>query len=97
MSAQMRIGGKFGHLSNRMAAHTATQCIHAGLNNIVLAHLSENCNDPRTALKTVGDSLRRGRFKGRLTAASQDRVVGPLFAGGGAAVGAAPVQLALGL
>src|SRR5687767_3845303 len=97
MSVQMRIGGRFGHLSNRMAAQTASQCIHAGLNNIVLAHLSENCNDPRTALKTVGDSLRRARFKGRLTAASQDRVVGPFIAGGGCAVAAAPVQLGLGL
>ena len=96
VSVQTRIGGKFGHLSNRVAAQTAGQCIHSGLNNIVLAHLSESCNDPRTALKTVGDALRRGRFKGRLTAASQDRVVGPFSAGTGSTA-FAPVQLALGL
>lgn len=95
-SVQMRIGGKFGHLSNRVAAQTAGHCMHAGLNNIVLAHLSETCNDPKTALKTVGESLRRARFKGRLTAASQDRVVGPFSAGAGSPV-SAPVQLALGL
>jgi phosphoribosyl 1,2-cyclic phosphodiesterase len=96
VSVQTRIGGKFGHLSNRVAAQTASQCIHSGLNNIVLAHLSESCNDPRTALKTVGDALRRGRFKGRLTAASQDRVVGP-FSAGTSSTAFAPVQLALGL
>jgi phosphoribosyl 1,2-cyclic phosphodiesterase len=96
VSVQMRIGGKFGHLSNRVAAQTASQCMHAGLNNIVLAHLSETCNDPKTALKTVGDSLRRARFKGRLTAASQDRVVGP-FSAGSSSPAPKPVQLALGL
>jgi phosphoribosyl 1,2-cyclic phosphodiesterase len=95
-SVQARIGGKFGHLSNRVAAQTAGQCMHAGLNNIVLAHLSENCNEPRAALRTVGDTLRRARFKGRLTASSQDRVVGPFTAGASSAA-LAPVQLALGL
>lgn len=96
VSVQTRIGGKFGHLSNRLAAQAAGQCIHPGLNNIVLAHLSESCNDPDTALRTVGDSLRRARFKGRLTAASQRPVVGPFTAGSSSPL-VAPVQLALGL
>lgn len=96
MSVQMRIGGRFGHLSNRVAAQTAGQIMHEGLNNIVLAHLSENCNNPQTALKTVGDSLRRVRFKGRLTASSQDRVAGP-FGPGATSLTAVPAQLALGL
>jgi phosphoribosyl 1,2-cyclic phosphodiesterase len=95
-SVQARIRGKFGHLSNRDAAQAASQSIHSGLNNIVLAHLSEQNNTPRTALGTVGDSLRRARFKGRLTAASQDSVVGPICIGA-ASVPAAPVQLALGI
>jgi phosphoribosyl 1,2-cyclic phosphodiesterase len=95
-SVQARIRGKFGHLSNRDAAQAASQSIHSGLNNIVLAHLSEQNNTPRTALGTVGDALRRARFKGRLTAASQDRVVGPICIGA-ASVSAAPVQLALGI
>lgn len=95
-SVQMRIGGRLGHLSNRAAAQTASQCIHSGLNNIVLAHLSESCNNPRTALRTVGDSLRRARFRGRLTAASQNRVAGPFSAGAGSRP-TPPLQLALGL
>ena len=96
-SVQARIRGKFGHLSNRDAAQTASQSIHTGLNNIVLAHLSEKNNNPRTALGTVGDSLRRARFKGRLTAASQDRVVGPFCIGAGSVTASAPIQLALGI
>ena len=95
-SLQRRIGGNFGHLSNRVAAQTASQSIHSGLNNIVLAHLSEKCNNPRTALGTVGDALRRARFKGRLTASSQHSVVGPFYAGAAPASIDAPVQLALG-
>jgi len=96
-SLQARIRGKFGHLSNHDAARLAGQTIHSGLNNIVLAHLSEQNNTPRTALGTVGDSLRRGRFKGRLTAASQSSVVGPICVGASTATQLAPVQLALGL
>lgn len=96
-SLQARIRGKFGHLSNRDAAQAASQSMHSGLNNIVLAHLSEKNNNPVTALGTVGDSLRRARFKGRLTAAAQDRVVGPICVGAGSGVPAAPIQLALGI
>ena len=96
-SVQQRIRGKFGHLSNRVAAQAASQSIHTGLNNIVLAHLSEQCNHPRTALNTVGDALRRARFKGRLTAASQSKVLGPFSAGSTTGVVSAPVQLALGI
>lgn len=96
-SVQSRISGKFGHLSNRVAAQAASQSIHIGLNNIVLAHLSENCNNPRTALNTVGDALRRARFKGRLTAASQSKVIGPFSVGPTTGVVGAPMQLVLGI
>lgn len=96
-SVQARIRGKFGHLSNTDAGRLAGSSIHRGLNNIVLAHLSEKNNTPRTALATVGDALRRARFRGRLTASSQDTVVGPICVGGANAAAAAPLQLALGI
>src|SRR4051812_10720319 len=96
-SLQRRISGSFGHLSNRAAGQTASQSIHSGLRNIVLAHLSEKCNTPRTALATVGDALRKARFRGRLTASSQQSVVGPFCAGASAVSGEAPLQLALGI
>lgn len=96
-SLQARIRGRFGHLSNGEAARLCGDSIHRGLNNIVLAHLSEKNNTPRTALETVGETLRRSRFKGRLTAASQDKVVGPISVGANGGTSAAPVQLALGI
>jgi phosphoribosyl 1,2-cyclic phosphodiesterase len=96
-SVQARIRGRFGHLSNRDAARAASQSIHSGLNNIVLAHLSEQNNNPRTALGTVGDSLRRARFKGRLTAAAQNSVVGPICVSMGSGSATGPIQLALGI
>src|SRR5712671_3086090 len=92
-SLQRRIGGNFGHLSNRVAAQAASRSIHSGLNNIVLAHLSEKCNTPRTALATVGDALRRARFKGRLTASSQQSVVGPFCVGRASLSIDGPLQL----
>ena len=96
-SLQARIRGKFGHLSNGEAARLCGDTIHRGLNNIVLAHLSEKNNTPRTALETVGETLRRSRFRGRLTAASQDNVIGPISVGANGGTSAAPVQLALGI
>jgi phosphoribosyl 1,2-cyclic phosphodiesterase len=96
-SLQARIRGRFGHLSNGEAARLCGDSIHRGLNNIILAHLSEKNNTPRTALETVGETLRRSRFKGRLTAASQDKVVGPISVGANGGASAAPVQLALGI
>jgi len=96
-SVQARIRGKFGHLSNNDAARLCGESIHRGLNNIVLAHLSEKNNTPRTALDTVGETLRRSRFKGRLTAASQDNVAGPIGVGPSGGSSAVPVQLGLGI
>jgi phosphoribosyl 1,2-cyclic phosphodiesterase len=81
-TVQNRIAGRNGHLSNRAAAELAGRCVSPSLTNIVLAHLSENCNTPRLALTAVGHVLRKARFRGRLTAANQDGVCGPF--GGGA-------------
>jgi phosphoribosyl 1,2-cyclic phosphodiesterase len=93
---QARIGGKMGHLSNRAAATAAAESVNPRLKHVVLAHLSENCNEPKVALKTVGDALRRTRFKGRLTASAQHTMAGP-FTVGMDDVGRFPGQLALSL
>ena len=74
---QERIRGSTGHLSNRHAAELIGESVHERLQHVVLAHLSENCNTPRTALDSVSPTLRRTKFRGRLTAAPQDRTVGP--------------------
>lgn len=93
---QARIAGRFGHLSNRAAAAAAAESVHPGLKHIVLAHLSENCNEPKLALKTVGDALRRTRFRGRLTASAQHVAAGPFTVGADEA-SRVTAQLGLGL
>jgi phosphoribosyl 1,2-cyclic phosphodiesterase len=90
-SVRERIAGSHGHLSNRAAAALAADCAHRDLAHIVLAHLSESCNDPALATTTVRSALARTTFRGQVAAASQRTPVGPFTAGSG------PAQLALQL
>ena len=80
-SVRARISGRNGHLSNGRAGQLAREVAHRGLRQIVLAHLSEKCNTSRTALSDVNSAISRTRFSGRLSAAHQDRVVGPFEPG----------------
>lgn len=83
---QNRIRSRVGHLSNPHAAELIGESVNPGLQHVVLAHLSEQCNTPRRAIDTAAPILRKTRFKGRVTAAPQDRVVGPFVPTCGAAV-----------
>jgi phosphoribosyl 1,2-cyclic phosphodiesterase len=76
-----RIAGDFGHLSNRHAARFVREVATRQLNHLVLAHLSENCNTEQVALTTMRAALAKSRFRGTLTAAKQDLVVGPFTPG----------------
>jgi phosphoribosyl 1,2-cyclic phosphodiesterase len=80
-SVRARISGRNGHLSNGRAGQLAREVAHKGLRQIVLAHISEKCNTPRTAISDVSAAMSRARFSGRLTAAHQDRIVGPFEPG----------------
>lgn len=71
-SVQQRIAGSGGHLSNRIAAEVLSGVVHKGLEVVVLAHLSQECNSPACARETVESALRRGGFKGQLHVAAQD-------------------------
>jgi phosphoribosyl 1,2-cyclic phosphodiesterase len=76
-----RIAGDFGHLSNRHAARFVREVATRRLHHVVLAHLSENCNTEQVALTTMRSALTKSRFRGTLTAAKQDSVVGPFTPG----------------
>jgi phosphoribosyl 1,2-cyclic phosphodiesterase len=78
-SVRARIASRTGHLSNRACAALARDVVHANLAHVVLAHLSENCNDHGIAHAATADALRRTRFRGRLSVAMQNDVVGPFF------------------
>jgi phosphoribosyl 1,2-cyclic phosphodiesterase len=90
---QMRIACRTGHLSNRDAGVFARETVTRELNHLVLAHLSDKNNTPDVALTNMRGALQRTRFKGTVTAAPQDAVVGPFTPGAKRAE--APVQYAL--
>jgi phosphoribosyl 1,2-cyclic phosphodiesterase len=76
-SVRDRIAGTYGHLSNRAAAMMARECAGPSVSHLVLAHLSESCNDSVVALGAVAEAVRGTRFRGLLCTAAQDQVVGP--------------------
>jgi phosphoribosyl 1,2-cyclic phosphodiesterase len=92
---QARIACRTGHLSNRDAGLFARTSMSRGLNHLVLAHLSERCNTPEVALGSMREALGTSRFRGTLTAASQNDVVGPFMPG--AARAEQPTQYSLAI
>lgn len=77
-SVKNRIGSSRGHLSNRTAAELAADLAHPDLCGVLLAHLSEKCNEPRLARRKVSEALDHHGFEGVLEVAVQDRPT-PLF------------------
>jgi phosphoribosyl 1,2-cyclic phosphodiesterase len=71
-SVQRRIASTRGHLSNGAAAAFVANVQHRGLRQVVLAHLSENCNTPALALAAV-----RPLCSAPVVAASQSVVTDP--------------------
>jgi phosphoribosyl 1,2-cyclic phosphodiesterase len=94
-SVRARIASRTGHLSNRECAALVRDVTHANLAHVVLAHLSENCNDHGLAHRTAADGLRRARFRGRLSVAMQHGVVGPFLPRASRVVGETQYALAL--
>ena len=78
-----RIAGNDGHLSNRVAGALARDSVTARTAHVVLAHLSQQNNTPEMARSVVRSALRGTSFRGKLTTAPQDGVVGPFMPRGG--------------
>lgn len=94
-SVRARIASRTGHLSNRSSTALAREMVHRDLAHVVLAHLSEKCNDHGMAHTTMSDALRRTPFRGALSVAMQHSVVGPFLPRAGR--GEAEAQYALGI
>jgi phosphoribosyl 1,2-cyclic phosphodiesterase len=54
-----RVGGGFGHLSNRQTAELAARLVGSRLGRIYLGHLSRSNNTPERALETVASAAPR--------------------------------------
>jgi phosphoribosyl 1,2-cyclic phosphodiesterase len=65
-SVIQRIGGSHGHLSNRASAELVAELAHPGLTTVILAHLSEQANDPGMAKDVIGERLEKVRYRGEL-------------------------------
>lgn len=76
-SIKQRIASSHGHLSNRAAADLVKDVHHNQLAAIVLAHISNSCNDHGLAKATVEHTLDKIRFKGQLVVARQDKPLEP--------------------
>ena len=77
-SVKQRIASSHGHLSNRAAAALAAELFHEALAGVILAHLSDSCNDPALAHDVVGRALEREPFRGLLHVAGQDDPCDPI-------------------
>lgn len=54
---KQRVLGKSGHLSNQECAGLVAEIFHPALRHIHLAHLSQECNHPDTALRCLHEKL----------------------------------------
>jgi phosphoribosyl 1,2-cyclic phosphodiesterase len=72
-SVKQRIASSHGHLSNTAAGALARELCHEALTAVVLAHLSEHCNDPGLAFDVTGECLGAIGYDGTLEVAGQDR------------------------
>ena len=71
-SVKQRIGGSRGHLSNRLAAELAVDLLHPALGGFLLAHVSDECNEPAVAYRTVSSWLEKHGYRGVVDVAQQD-------------------------
>lgn len=59
-SVKRRIGGRFGHLANDVAAQILAACLHPKLRHIVAAHLSRENNRPELVREALAPVAGRG-------------------------------------
>lgn len=77
-SVKQRIASSRGHLSNDASAALAAELFHDDLAGVVLAHLSDSCNEAAMAHDTVGRRLDALGYIGRLEVARQDEPGEPI-------------------
>ena len=56
-STKQRINSRHGHLSNEQAAELVRHLAHEALHQVILGHLSSDCNDPATAVSHIRAAL----------------------------------------
>jgi len=85
---KQRISSRHGHFSNEQAADLVAQVAHDGLQQVVLGHLSRDCNEPDVAVAAVRERLNTdGWPRTRVECACQDLPTGWMKLDGAPAAG----------
>lgn len=72
-SIKQRISSRHGHLSNRQVGTLVEEIAHAELNQLILGHLSSDCNHPDLATSHLRECLQRsGHAHIRVNCATPD-------------------------
>lgn len=74
---KQRVLGKTGHLSNTACAEILTSISHKDLKKVILAHLSQECNHPETAVIKALKAL--APLASDVTVAPQNRIGEVIF------------------
>ncbi len=74
MVYKQRVLSRNGHLSNEACAQLLEEIVHDELKHIHLAHLSQECNSPKTALDTINQKLQTLGRTIRVSIAPQEKV-----------------------
>ncbi|MDD3049923.1 MAG: MBL fold metallo-hydrolase [Candidatus Cloacimonetes bacterium] len=69
---KQRVKSKHGHLSNNQAKELVRTIMHHKLKNIILAHLSEQNNDPVLAYQNMADLIKESGMSIYLSVSSQN-------------------------
>ncbi len=80
---QQRVRSSQGHLANEQAAEFLSTLIHDGLEQVVLAHLSETNNRPELAMARAQEVVAASRVNLQLRVAVQDQPSPLIPLGGG--------------
>ncbi len=73
-STKQRISSQHGHLSNEQAADLIAELVPEGLKNVILGHLSSDCNCPVKAVELVREKIEGQDLE--ICAAGQHEVTG---------------------
>lgn len=74
MVYKQRVLSRSGHLSNEACGKLLSQVYHPKLKHVHLAHLSNECNSPETAINVVSGILKESGIDLDLCIAPQDKV-----------------------
>jgi phosphoribosyl 1,2-cyclic phosphodiesterase len=74
MVYKQRVLSRVGHLSNEGCGNLLRDVAHAGLKHVHLAHLSQECNAPETALEVIKGILENSGIHLEMCVAPQDRI-----------------------